>query len=369
LVEAGEEKGVGDQGGISGRKLVPVIRESKRSQTGERLVVFGKLLDLLGVASDHTDGLAGAGCNAGLMNFPIVAESHQIVALKIFADVNEINFTNRNPFSLDINVGFQLVIIFYLCFFAHLFCVLCPAVLCWVMKIFRLQGCLAILLLGSAHAALTDEAGLELPESDVAAIKNVPLPDIGGSVDVPDSWNLWTREEAQLSVEKVEFETPEAKAWSEGSVASVGTSMVVISKYPEPYTEGVNPLLTINWVDMPPELKRVPEEKRSEVLAQALSRLAVPALGQALGESGFIPMGEPEPFGPEHKHQGALLTYQTPMKLKSGPLIGPVTRTFLLFGKDHLIIASLVLPKNEGSANDAAALQNMMMSLDYARAE
>lgn len=228
---------------------------------------------------------------------------------------------------------------------------------------------MVLLTFGVPAFSLADETGLDLPVKDVVGVKKVPLAALGGDIEIPENWHILTPEQAQQSMAKVEFATPDAEALGAASVASVGESMISISKYPEPYTDGVNPSLSINWVKMPPEFGLVPAAQRNLVMAQVLAQAVVPTMRKTLGEQGFTLMGEPKPFEPNSRHQGAQITYRSPLKLKTGKIMDPITRTFLLFGKDYLITTSLVLPENAGDPADAATLQTMLKSFNYTQSE
>jgi hypothetical protein len=222
-----------------------------------------------------------------------------------------------------------------------------------------------LLVLGMTSLAGADETGMDLRASDV--LRDVALPGISGRIEVPGDWHVLTPEQAAQSLDKVEFSTPQAEEWGKTTVASVGDTTISISKYPEPYTDGVNPSLSINWVPMPEEFKEVPATQRNAVMAKVIEMAVIPTLQQSLGDGGFTVVAPPAPFGAENRHQGAQLTYRAPMQLKTGKIIDPVTRTFLLYGDGYLITVSLLLPENGGEPGDAIVLQKMLRSLEYAR--
>jgi len=222
-----------------------------------------------------------------------------------------------------------------------------------------------IVLLGLGGLAGADETGLDLRASEV--LRDISLPGISGRIQIPGDWHVLTPEQAIQSLDKVEFSSPQAEEWGKATVASVGDTTISISKYPEPYTDGVNPTITVNWVPMPEELKTVPPAQRNGVMAQVIEMAVIPALQQGLGAGGFSVVEPPAPFGPESRHQGAQLTYRAPLQLKTGKIIDPISRTFLLYGDGYLITASLMLPENGGEPSDTAELQKMLRSLEYAR--
>jgi len=193
------------------------------------------------------------------------------------------------------------------------------------------------------------------------------LPEVGGTLKLPSHWHVLTPAQAAEAIEMVEFASPKVEAYARTLIEGLGKSTMSISKFPEPYVEGVNPTLAVSWAPMPPEFDALPAEQRSPLLAKVLSDMVAPGLKDVLGQDGFTLVEAPVAFAPGARHQGAWMTYRSPMKLKNGLSLNPTCRTFLLFGNGYVITVSMTLPSEGSSPADNALMAQILKSVDYAR--
>lgn len=167
----------------------------------------------------------------------------------------------------------------------------------------------------------------------------VSIPQIKGSISIPNGWHQPTSQELVQSLDLVDFPDDGDRAAAEMGALSIGRVSFLVTKNPEP-TENLNPGVSVSWSPIPMAFVQIPLEARSEALARVLSTEIIPEMKST--DKGFQLLEGPKTINDEGA--GAWVTFRSTTPLKSGKTNEGIVRLYVLPAKDHLITAIISAP-------------------------
>jgi len=200
-----------------------------------------------------------------------------------------------------------------------------------------------------------------------APMRLVEIPQIEGSISVPESWHTPTAEQAMESVAQFKYPSAAAKSMAELGAMSIGRQSVAFSLHPEPFS-GVNPMLVIGWTPIPPPPAGAPAPSADtlrQLTVKMLSDLFLPTLEKNMENFKLL---EPPKALPGSR-PGAWVTFQSSATLKTGETVQAVHRFFIFpaMSSQRLISANFQIPANSSpeTAEIASTINAMLASLKY----
>jgi len=202
---------------------------------------------------------------------------------------------------------------------------------------------LAILLnigaLQETKAQTQNQAKAQVQKPLEIEMATLALPEIGGSIQIPTSWSIWTITEARAAVEKTLYPSQDAKAIALQAAGNTGSNNVRVSRYIEPY-QGINPTLTIAWTPLGnADISKVPVKAQSEVCARMLKNTIIPQLTKFSKDIQIVE--EPTPI--DAKGTGAWVTIKESITLTQAPEkpLELLTRIYLLLSPKNFVLVTV----------------------------
>jgi hypothetical protein len=209
---------------------------------------------------------------------------------------------------------------------------------------------------------LTSSAG---QSPSPTAYRVAPIPQIEGSIRVPEEWHSVDSRQALESVAKFKYHNEQALSMAESAAKLIGSRSVVFALNAEPYP-AANLTVSVGWSPIPPKPPGASAPGTTSVQQLSISALEkyfAPVLEKSVG--GFELKSPPTAF--PSPRPGSWMTFYATPQLKSGEKFRVVQGicVFPDYASENLIVVTFQIPSSDGAAysNSLAIIKTVISSL------